>query len=329
MINKKNLFTIIIFLFITCLVLLQAFTVRKFKNSEENFIERDTVEKTFFKNVSFFITKNGQDNTELHSESLEVTATNGNRKMNFDKVIGKQISNNDWIEWKALKALYRTSPQDLSLNGNVEFKNAQANYKTEVFYYNIDKQFVEAKESVKSVLKDMKTEDTLKVNSNYMSSWPSEKRILFLGNVQGNLSRKLKYQAGMKFAAEKMEYQQLLSQMHLEKNVSIDRNNYHLESQKADIFLENYNKKLKYYVLYDDIKLEEKMSLTSGERRVRRAFSEKLEGFISENKTVLTGAPRVEQGEDVIKGYQITLRENVEIVEVDDSQSSFKLKRDN
>ena len=44
-------------------------------------------------------------------------------------------------------------------------------------------------------------------------------------------------------------------------------------------------------------------------------------------KILLSGAPRVEQGDDIIKGYQITLRENVEMVEVDDSQSSFSLKR--
>ena len=46
-----------------------------------------------------------------------------------------------------------------------------------------------------------------------------------------------------------------------------------------------------------------------------------------EAKIVLTGAPRVEQDQDVIKGYQITLRENVELVEVDDSQTSFKINR--
>jgi len=81
--------------------------------------------------------------------------------------------------------------------------------------------------------------------------------------------------------------------------------------------------------MYDDIKLEEKLKTRQGGSQVRRAFAEKLEGFISDGKLVLSGAPRVEQGRDIIKGYQITLRENTEIVEVDDSQSSFRFKKEN
>jgi lipopolysaccharide export system protein LptA len=76
------------------------------------------------------------------------------------------------------------------------------------------------------------------------------------------------------------------------------------------------------------VKLEEKLKLKSGKNQTRRAFAEKLEGHQRTGKIILTGAPRVEQGNDIIKGYQITLRENVELVEVDDSQSSFSLKKD-
>ena len=80
-------------------------------------------------------------------------------------------------------------------------------------------------------------------------------------------------------------------------------------------------------MLYDDIKLVEKLKLDDGTTSTRKAYSEKLEGYMREAKIVLTGAPRVEQGSDLIQGYQITLRENVELVEVDDSQTSFTIKR--
>ena len=101
-----------------------------------------------------------------------------------------------------------------------------------------------------------------------------------------------------------------------------------LSAGNAEIFLENFNKKLKYYALYDDVRLEEKLRLDSGVYQTRRAFAEKLEAHQGTGKLILTGAPRVEQGSDIIKGYQITLRQAVEMIEVDDSQSSFKLKRD-
>jgi hypothetical protein len=42
---------------------------------------------------------------------------------------------------------------------------------------------------------------------------------------------------------------------------------------------------------------------------------------------VLSGAPRVEMGTDVIKGYRITIRENVDLIEVDDAMSDVQVKR--
>jgi hypothetical protein len=47
---------------------------------------------------------------------------------------------------------------------------------------------------------------------------------------------------------------------------------------------------------------------------------------MNENKIVLTGYPRAYQFDDVIKGNIITLRENNEVVEVDDSNTKFKIR---
>ena len=59
----------------------------------------------------------------------------------------------------------------------------------------------------------------------------------------------------------------------------------------------------------------------------RKAYAERLEGLGREEKMVLTGAPRVEMGKDVIKGYRITIRENVDLIEVDDAMSDVQVKR--
>ena len=58
----------------------------------------------------------------------------------------------------------------------------------------------------------------------------------------------------------------------------------------------------------------------------RKAFAEKLEGFAQDEKMILTGYPKVIQGEDVIKGNVIHLYQQNEVVEVLDNDSSFKLK---
>ena len=61
------------------------------------------------------------------------------------------------------------------------------------------------------------------------------------------------------------------------------------KSLKGEIFLENHNKKLKYFVLYDDIKLTEKIRSSGGVMIDREAYAQKLEGIASEDKIILTG----------------------------------------
>ena len=147
------------------------------------------------------------------------------------------------------------------------------------------------------------------------------------GGVTGQIVRRRRYEGRLNFNSNKLSLNRNESKLTLDKDVKIHRNNYHLAAGRGEILLENFNKKLKYYTLYDDVKLIELVKLSTGEKQTRRAYAEKLEAFQAKGEVILTGAPRVEQGNDVIKGYQIVLRENVELVEIDDSQTSFSLKK--
>jgi lipopolysaccharide export system protein LptA len=109
--------------------------------------------------------------------------------------------------------------------------------------------------------------------------------------------------------------------------VTFKKGNLEASSNLGSLFLENYNKKLKYYSLSDDVRLQESL-LLEGRPMKRKAFSEKLEGIISEKKVILTGLPKVFQGKDVIKGNRIIIRENIETVEVDDANTSLTLERE-
>ena len=110
-------------------------------------------------------------------------------------------------------------------------------------------------------------------------------------------------------------------------NVSIKKENLDGYANRGEVYLENYNKKLKYYALYDDVRLQEKL-VNNGRPLVRKAFAEKLEGLIGEKKIILTGLPKVFQERDVIKGNRIIIRENIETVEVDDANTNLILKKD-
>ena len=127
----------------------------------------------------------------------------------------------------------------------------------------------------------------------------------------------------------KMKMDIVKSLVNLEGDVFLIKQQLKANSRRGEIFLENYNKKLKYFVLYDDVKVVEKVMLEgiNSSSFDRRAFSEKLEGMMSEGRIILTGYPKVFQQGDVIKGNRITLRENNEVVEVDDANTNFRLSQ--
>ncbi len=326
MYNKKSVSIIIFFLVVTCLVLFAALNVNRKAYKKGGQFDVETIEETKFNTLQYFALEKGEPSIFLNAESLNIM---GQNNLSFTKPNGYLLnSDKEKIYYKAKTGNFTEKTAELKLDGEVVVNLKKSEHNSDDFYYNGKKKYFEATGNVDSKMYDAKTKDTIIVKANFLNSWIAEERSLFLGDVRGKLKRKRRYEGGFDFAAEKMESNLLKSRVDLTDNVHIKRNSYHLQSGRAEIFLENYNKKLKYYVLYDDIKLEEKLQQFDGSQALRRAYSEKLEGYMSEAKDVLSGAPRVEQGDDLIKGYQITLRENVELVEVDDSQSSFSLKKD-
>ena len=109
-------------------------------------------------------------------------------------------------------------------------------------------------------------------------------------------------------------------------NVKLIKQGLTALSREGEIFMDNYNKKLKYYTLIDDVKLTEKVKLEDGSSFIRTAVAEKLDGLVAEEKNILTGFPKVFQQGDVITGNRITIRENNQVVEVDDANTDFILK---
>jgi lipopolysaccharide transport protein LptA len=325
MYSKRSLNIVIIFGVFTVLIVFQAFNVKRLYSGNSSYLDVEKDQETKFEGLKYFSVEKGNPAISLNANDLKII---NNNDLYFDNPTGFLFSSSgEKVDYKATSGSFVAKSKELKLRGEVVLTTKTAGHESEKVYYNGIKKYLEATGSVKSNMLDIKTRDKIKITANYLSSWMDEKRSLYLGDVKGLVSRRRIYEESFNFSADRVELNQLKSLVLLNDNVKLDRNNYHLESEKAEIFLENYNKKLKYYVLYDDIKLEEKLQLTGGQTQLRRAYSEKLEGYMAEAKIVLSGAPRVEQGEDLIKGYQITLRENVELVEVDDSQSSFELNR--
>ena len=213
------------------------------------------------------------------------------------------------------------------LTGDVKISNTEAEYLAQKIKYFFKKDLVLASGGVHFAGNDPKTQDHLEIDADSMRAKPHLQKMIFKGGVKGSLQRKKKYEGKMTFSSQQLEFDGLKSLVNLEGGVNLGRQSYLITAGKADIFLENFNKSLKYFVFNDDVKVTETIEGPQG-KTYRKAFSERLEGYGREEKMVLSGAPRVENGEDVVKGYRITIREKMELIEVDDAMSDVKVRKD-
>lgn len=327
MLNKKLIAIVTGFVGLTVLVIVAVMSVDRENIASSQAGDEELVEETQFKGLSYFRTENDKKKIKLNADELIII---NSKDLKFKSPDGTLHRGEEILKFKSVKGNFLAESEILNLSGAVDIETSNGSTHTAdiIKYFGKKSKFV-ATGNTQSVIKSHEEQGVFKVNSAHMSSKILKKEVLFEGDVKATLIRNRSYEGTVNLKAQKMLLKQLESHVFLEGDVSVSRNRYNLEANKADIFLENFNKTLKYYVLYDDIKLEEKITLDDGTTIKRKAFSEKLEGYMREGKIVLSGAPRVEQDSDLIKGYQITLRENVELVEVDDSQTSFKIKRNN
>lgn len=283
-------------------------------------------EYTYIENLDYFHVK---DDLPLMSLSATKMKSQGDAMAEFERPVGiyNQHSRNSTIKYQALNGVYLKEKDNLTLDGEAKISNEEANYEADRVKYSFQKDLVNARGNVRFAGTDLKTGDLLKINSEKMKARPKLKQSEFEGNVNGSLQRKRRYEGATNFSSRELSLDGIESLVHLEGDVFMKRDNQRITAGKADIYLENYNKSLKYFVLNDDVKMTETLNNPQSGVTERKAFAERLEGFGREEKMILSGAPRVEMGTDVIKGYRITVRENTDLIEVDDAMSDMQMKK--
>lgn len=231
------------------------------------------------------------------------------------------------LRYQAEEGIYRKQKDLLLLEGNVRVLSDEAEYLAARVKYFFKKDLVLGYGGVTFKGEDLKSKDQIEIKSETMRANPQNQLSRFKGNVRGSMQRKKKYEGKMTFSSQQLQLDGIKSLAHLEGDVSMNRQSYLITAGKADIYLENFNKSLKYFVFNDDVKVTEKLQTPEG-TTYRKAFAERLEGFGKEQKMVLSGAPKVEHGKDVVKGYRITIRENMDLIEVDDAMSDVQVRKE-
>lgn len=289
---------------------------------EKKLQKRDEV--STFENIQYFkLSPEGQE-VEMNAHVLSIYQE---KKYEFSFPEGVYLNKEQKIfRYRAFSAAFLRGENRVDLEGDVVIESLESVIKSDKASYFISDQYFELKENVKSTTKNLETGDKITVTSLRAKGWPAQNRLKYLGNVQGDIKRRRVYERGVSFGSNEISIDLNTNQIDLRGDVALKKQQLTANSLRGEIFLRNYNKKLKYYALYDDVRIVERLPKTANGVQIRRAFAESLEGSVKDKTIVLKGTPRVIQGDSIIEGNQITLFENTQVVEVDDSTSSLYLK---
>lgn len=291
----------------------------------------ETGDESYFKTVDYYLLENSKPFLRLEATDLTLSKQNTMVvSFNPNGVIhrrNQEGQEEDPIYFSAKGSTAFTDKKEMYLNENVDVKIANSNMKSEKMAILENGRLLEASTNVRTHTVDPKTDDQILINADAAFYRPKEEFFEYQRNVKGTVQRRRKYEESVYFTTDLMTLSAPQSLVEMKGNVTFKKDNLDASSNQGTVFLENYNKRLKYYSLSDDVRLRESL-LLDGKPVMRKAFSEKLEGLISEKKIILTGLPKVFQGKDVIKGNRIIIRENIETVEIDDANTNITLERE-
>lgn len=284
--------------------------------------------ESYFKKINYDIVENNQLVLKLKADEL-IDKSEEARILFFapDGIIISKSGTK--VKFKSEKGILSKKENILFLEKNVIIEFDQTVIIADHAKYYINDDIFDAFGNVQTESISINSKDSVNITSDKLFSSKSLNITTFEGNVKGEIIRKKKYEEGMKFGARRVEYDSKKNIVSLFRQVFIKRNRFNAKARQGTIFLDNYSKRLKYFTLSDDVRLSEKVIIGSRNMKrtiQRKAISEKLEGNVREEIIILTGYPKVFQENDIVKGNKIILRENSDIVEVDDSSTNFIIK---
>jgi len=282
--------------------------------------------ESYFDKINYYIYKEHKPYLQLDAKELTLN-TLTERTAFLDPVGVVFTQDQEPVHYEGKRGVLIKSEGYLELDDEVKVRlnDSVMDSNRLVYLFNKDKMISTGDVKTKTI--SNKKDEKIYVNSDKVISWTKTEKSRYIGNVKGHVKRNKAYEENIYFSSDLMDLNMLTNFVELKGKVRIKKQHVKASSLRGEIFLENYNKTLKYFVLYDDVKVVEKVMLEgSTEFFIRRAFAEKLEGYMSDGFMVLTGYPKVFQQGDVIKGNKIILRENNEVVEVDDANTNFILR---
>lgn len=326
--SKIN-FTLFVAMLILMLIMLKSLQLGDFskrQNQSGQQSENDTKKVTVqeLENFSYYFMDAGKP--QLFIEGTKgLLPSVSSQPLSVDKPEGMAYANEEKVyRYTAEFAELWPDENKIQLSKNVvllsdfdDLRGEQATYWAEKKYF-----FIQGK--VQAIHRDPEMGQEIYSDSDEAEAYLNSEHYIFRGNVQGKILRARAYESPIFYRSSQADAQLQQNMIYLQGPVWAKQNRFEAEGLRGEIFLENYNKSLKYYGLYDDVRLRQ-FPLIKGKGPVKFAQGEKLDGFMAEKKVVLTGNPRLLQGESKVKGTEITFFENSDVVEAVNADSQINL----
>lgn len=328
MMARKHTFLFVIFLLGSSGLIIFSFLGNwdggVFKELDADDTPIDSMQESYFKTVQYHVLDKGEPLFMLDAYELTLNSTIG--KTFFFKPKGFAFTGKGQrVDYSGERGVYDQKKEILTLEKDTSVRLPDTDATSDKMIYEVAEDRIHLIGTVKTKTFYVEEGDWIYLDADEAFFWTEARRSSYLGNVSGEIKRKRVYEDSLSFKSNELYLNMNDLKADLNHDVFMKKQNLTATSRRGEIYLENYNKKLKYFALYDDVKVVEKVML-DGKFINRKAFSEKLEGVPSESKIILTGYPKVYQLNDVIKGNKIVLRENTEVVEVDDANTKFKVE---
>ncbi len=274
-------------------------------------------------NFSYYVQKEGRSEFELFGSRMELDQQKS-AKVWLPR--GKMFNDEDKeINFESRQGRFKNDDAAaLHLEGAAHVFYENSVLKANEIHYFPNDDSANGRGHVFSSVKFPETRELVTIHSERFVAQINNEIVSYHGGVNGSIARKRSFEKPLIFESEELVLDKPEHKIELKRSVYLKKNSLEIWSKRGELFLENFNRKLKYYVLFDDVRLVETYRSQAGVSSQRKAFSEKLEGFAKQKKMILTGTPRVLQKGDEIRGYQITLYEQTGLIEVDDSISYLK-----
>lgn len=322
----RSTIIICLFLLLSGLIFVSSYRVDFSSGTAGSKKEKKQIDElSYFNNVDYY-SKEGE-RPLLHLKAKRLIINGRTKVTEMELPVGEAYTEDqEPVFYRAKAGAIDQKAQVTRLVGDVLIFTDDSELRSLTADYYMQKDEFHAQGEVQTKNVSLKTKDKVFINADSAISWPSKQKAYYEGSVNGKIKRSRPFEPSIFFKSDELSSDINKLYLELEGDVYLKKQDVTSNALRGEIFLENYNKKLKYYALYDDVKVRERLTLRSGKKVIRKAFAEKLEGHVREQKVILTGYPKVVQEKDVITGNVITLLENNEVVEVDDANSVLELK---